>query len=757
MNRNVTDRNHGNPALPEESSVFMPRRRVSEKRGNIQSSPQPFFQRVSTFLSRFFVLGVTGGLSVYGIREMHGVLTTNTVTALQWVFLILFSINFIWIAFAFSQALLGFLVLLKPRLIKQREIDPPFKTAILLPVYNEDPVRVRAAIEAMRSDLLNKAPGRYAFFILSDTNRADAWIAEEQTFMELVDTSGQGCPVYYRRRHRNKERKAGNIGDWVQRWGGDYGAMIVLDADSVMSADSMVTLSRRLAASPGVGLIQTLPTIVFADTLYGRVQQFANHCFGPVYAAGLSCWHGMSSNFWGHNAIIRTQAFAKSCHLPILTGKPPFGGHVLSHDFIEAALLRRAGWGVRFDTDIQTSFEQAPPSLIDVLVRDRRWCQGNLQHTRFLFAKGFVLPTRLHLLSGIMSYLSAVFWLSLILVGLAIAAQAAFVRPEYFANPSLFPTWPVFDSERALRLFVVSMAIVLAPKVFGWFAAMVHVRRCLRFGGPVLLTLSTLLEMVVSGLYAPILMVSQFTVVFSILRGKDGGWLPQSREDGALGWKPVARHHAGHTLFGTALAVLSLLLSKALFFWLLPISAGLILSIPLSWISGGARRTKWLKMSGLLRAPEEKDPVPILAQLKQKLADTPKLRKTGGLTRLVNDPYLFAWHLSQLPDTRGETQTFDPARIIAEWKLQHADSIKHLESWLEPAEALALLRHTDCLNRIQRIGAAAGNRITFPRGGRRPLDRGDLSADAVDGRPGSKFHTGRLPRDTWDTFSQQIL
>lgn len=757
MNRNGTDRCHGNPALPEDSPVFMPRRRVSEKRGKIQRPAQPFFQRVATFFSRLFVLGVTGILSVYGIREMVGVLTTNTVTALQWVFLILFSINFIWIAFAFSQALLGFLVLLKPRLIKQQETEPPFKTAILLPVYNEDPVRVRAAIEAMRSDLTARAPGRYAFFILSDTNRADAWIAEEQTFMDLVDTSGQGCPVYYRRRHQNKERKAGNIGDWVQRWGGDYGAMIVLDADSVMSADTVVTLSRRLAASPGIGLIQTLPTIVFADTLYGRVQQFANHCFGPVYAAGLSCWHGVSSNFWGHNAIIRTQAFAQSCHLPILSGNPPFGGHVLSHDFIEAALLRRAGWGVRFDTDIPASFEQAPPSLIDVLVRDRRWCQGNLQHTRFLFAQGLVLPTRLHLFSGIMSYLSAVFWLSLILVGLAIAAQAAFVRPEYFANPSLFPTWPVFDSERALRLFVVSMAIVLAPKVFGWFAAMVHVRRCLRFGGPVLLTLSTLLEMVVSGLYAPILMVSQFNVVFSILRGKDSGWLPQTREDGALGWKPVARHHAGHTLFGATLAVLSLLLSKALFFWLLPISAGLILSIPLSWLSGGARRTKWLKMSGLLRTPEEKDPVPILAQLKQRLAEMPKLRKTGGLTRLVNDPHLLEWHLSQLPDTRGETQTFDPARIIAEWKLKHADSIKHLESWLEPAEALALLRHPDCLTRLQRIGAAAGSRIIFPNAGRGSLDREALSAGAVDGRPGRKPHTGRLPRDTWDTYSQQIL
>jgi membrane glycosyltransferase len=224
-----------------------------------------------------------------------------------------------------------------------------------------------------------------------------------------------------------------------------------------------------------------------------------------------------------------------------------------------------------------------------------------------------------------------------------------------------------------------------------------------------------------------------------------------------LGWKPVARHHAGHTLFGTALAVLSLLLSKALFFWLLPISAGLILSIPLSWLSGGTRRTKWLKMSGLLRAPEDKDPVPILVQLKRNLAEMPKPRKTGALTRLVNDPHLFEWHLSQLPDTRGEKETFDPARIIAEWKLRHADSIKHLESWLKPAEALALLRHPDCLNRLQRIGAAVAVRSNFPDAGGSLLDQKDLSADAVDGRPGRNPCSGRPPRDTWDTYSQQIL
>lgn len=348
--------------------------------------------------------------------------------------------------------------------------------------------------------------------------------------------------------------------------------MIVLDADSVMSAECMLTLSRRMAASPGVGLIQTLPTIVRASTLYGRLQQFANHCFGPIYAEGLSAWHGLSSNFWGHNAIIRTRAFAEASHLPILPGKPPFGGHVLSHDFIEAALLRRAGWGVRFDTDIQSTYEESPPSLIDVMIRDRRWCQGNLQHTPFMFAQGFVLPTRLHIFSGLMSYLSAVFWLSLIVVGLAIALQARYVRPEYFANPSLFPTWPVFDSERALTLFIVSMAIVIAPKVFGWFAALINIPRCMKFGGPILLTLSVVVEMLMSALYAPILMVHQFGVVVGIFRGKDSGWMPQSRDDGALSWAAVARAHAGHTLFGIILAIIALLLSIELFYWLLPIT-----------------------------------------------------------------------------------------------------------------------------------------------------------------------------------------
>ena len=691
-------------ALPTESPLTMWRHQIHEQclPSMQRRGPLGFFVR--TLFFRLLVFALTAGLSVYGIAEMYMVLSKNSVTALQWLFLILFSINFSWMAFAFSQALLGFLVCLKPRIFRPREADVPFKTAVLLPIYNEDPVRIKAAINAMRADLLTKAPGKYAFFILSDTTRPEAWIAEEQAFWDIIDHDENGCPVYYRRRSQNTERKAGNIGDWVSRWGGAYEAMIILDADSVMSGACMLSLSRRLAASPEVGLIQTLPTLVRADTLYGRLQQFANHCFGPIFANGLAAWHGLSSNFWGHNAIIRTKAFAESCRLPILPGKPPLGGHVLSHDFIEAGLLRRAGWGVRFDTDIKASFEEAPPSLIDALIRDRRWCQGNLQHTRFLFAQGFRLPTRLHLFTGLMSYLVAVFWLSLIVVGLAIAVQASLTRPVYFTNPSLFPTWPVFDSERALQLFFVSMGLVLAPKAFGWLTAFLNIFRWRHFGGPVLLTLSTAFELVMSALYAPILMVAQFGVVISVLRGKDSGWKTQTRNDGAVSWKVAARTHLGHTAFGAVLAGIAFLVSKAMFYWLLPITGGLMLSIPLSWVSGGVRRAWLWNMLGLLRSPEEKHPHPILVELQKELDSIPSQVPALPLSRLINDPALRDWHLAQLPQTADKTPVFHAAAVTAEWKIRHSQSLGQLEAWLNPAETMALLSRPECIEELKELG-----------------------------------------------------
>ncbi len=681
----------------------MPRHLVDEQGGPLKKGHGRWLSRLGTLGARLFVLLVTTALSSYGVSEMYGVLSTNSTTSLQWLFLVLFSINFIWMAFAFAQVFLGFLLSLKPRIFSPPEDETSFTTAILLPIYNEEPYRVKAALEAMREELLAMAPGKFAFFLLSDTTNEDLWIAEEQAFFEIINKDISGCPVYYRRRSDNIERKAGNIADWVQRWGGGYEAMIVLDADSIMSGSSLLSLSRRLAAAPEIGLIQTLPTIVRAKTLYGRLQQFANQCFGPIYAAGLSAWHGASSNFWGHNAIIRTSAFADSCCLPILPGQPPFGGHVLSHDFIEAALMRRAGWGVRFDTDISSSFEEAPPSLTDVLIRDRRWCQGNLQHSKFLRAKGLALPTRLHLLAGIMSYLSAVFWLALIVVGLAIAVQATVVRPEYFARPSLFPTWPVFDAERALRLFMVSMAIVLAPKLFGWTVAMLKVRRCLQFGGPIMLTMSTIFEIIASALYAPILMVSQCAVVISVWRGRDGGWKPQSREDGTLPWSTLFRAHHGTTLLGGIIAIIAYLLSLKLFYWLLPITAGLLLSIPLSRLSGSSRFAGFLSFFGVLRSPNEKKPERILVKLKENLASMHSSSSSPALYRLVGNIPLYAWHIAQLPISRRLIPEFHADTVTAEWKMRHAEDLQKLEEWLTPQETKALLARADCLDYILKL------------------------------------------------------
>jgi len=693
-------------ALPQEHRLEMPRQSLHEARQALRARVS-WGARLRTLLARVYILAATLALAGYGTIEMHGVLSTTSITPLQWLFLVLFSINFTWISLAFAQATLGFARMLLPTLVRVPEHDGelPFRTAILLPVYNESPQRIAAAIVAMRGELAAREPGKYAFFILSDTNQADAWVHEESVFRRVVAADDAACPVFYRRRTHNAERKAGNIADWVTRWGGAYEAMIVLDADSIISPDTLVKLSRRMAAAPGVGLIQTLPRIVRAQSLYGRAQQFANQCYGPIYAGGLAAWHGLSSNFWGHNAIIRTRAFAESCSLPLLKGKPPFGGAVLSHDFIEAAFLRRTGWGVRFDIDLPQSWEEAPPSLVDVLVRDRRWCQGNLQHSRLLFARGLTLTSRLHLLTGIMAYVSAALWLLLVIVGLVIAVQAQFVRPEYFAKPSLFPTWPVFDSERALQLFLVSMAVVLAPKVFGWFAALVNLRRCMRFGGPLLLTISTVFEALLSALYAPILMFSQTHVIGVVLRGHDSGWKPQRRDDGAMRWTEAVRAHRSHMLVGAAVALVAWTVHESLFYWLMPITLGLVFAAPLSWVSGGIRRGRGFAALGLLRAPEEKHPAPVLLELRSALEQLPAQDEEKALRRLAQDDSLLAWHRAQLAraPARPSPANFDAAAVTATWKVEHAADLDELCNWLGPAETLALINQRRGLDRLQSL------------------------------------------------------
>ena len=331
-------------------------------------------------LTRVIVFGGAFALTAYGADQMYKVVEVGTITALEWAMVVLFVITFSWVTLSFSSSMVGFVWLLAHR--GRREPPPALRerTALVMPIYNEAPSRVFGAMQAIFEDVERTGQAHaFDFFLLSDTTDANIWIAEERAFTAMRARLPQGR-IYYRRRRKNTSRKAGNIADFVTHWGGNYPHMVVLDADSLMTGEAIVGLAAAMEADPDAGIIQSLPLIINRNTMFARLQQFAARIAGPIIGAGLSAWMGRDGNYWGHNAIIRTRAFADHCGLPDLPGRPPFGGHILSHDFVEAALIRRAGYTVYMLPALGGSYEESPPSLIDLAARDRRWCQGNLQH-----------------------------------------------------------------------------------------------------------------------------------------------------------------------------------------------------------------------------------------------------------------------------------------------------------------------------------------------------------------------------------------
>src|SRR5437773_7152762 len=341
--------------------------------------------------------------------------------------------------------------------------------------------------------------------------------------------------MFYRQRLENTARKSGNIEDWVKRFGAAYDHMIILDADSLMTGDTIVRLVSAMETHSGVALLQTLPLVVNARTLFARLQQFAGRLYGPLIAAGLAWWHGSEGNYWGHNAIIRVRAFAQDGGLPDLRGRKPFGGHILSHDFVEAALMRRGGWAIRMVPTLGGSSEECPPSLLDFAARDRRWCQGNLQHLAVLPARGLHWVSRLHLLTGIGSYLTAPLWLIFLVLGILISLQAQFVRPEYFPKGfSLFPQWPAQDPILAAWVFLGTMGLLIVPKLLAYVLLLTQSGNRRHFGGGLLVFAGILIETLLSGLIAPVMMIFQSTAVGEILLGRDAGWQVQRRDDGIV-------------------------------------------------------------------------------------------------------------------------------------------------------------------------------------------------------------------------------
>src|SRR5436853_39674 len=518
---------------------------------------------------------------------LYQVLSVVHLTPLQAVFLVLCTLCFAWIALGTASALLGFLANLRSgtMLPSIHETPHPHRTALLFPIYQEDAARVAATIEAIASELvaLGKGAG-FDFFVLSDSRTSEAKARELRAVRLLRRALPSDVHVYYRARSENIGKKAGNIADWVERFGGAYEFFIILDADSVMSGALIVQLAGLMARDPRTALIQTVPRLVGANTLFARLQQFAVGFYGPVIAAGFAAWHQGSGNYWGHNAILRTRAFAQSAGLPTLPGNPPLGGHIQSHDFVEAAFLRRAGWQVCMLPELQGSYEGCPPTLIDVAVRDRRWAQGNFQHLRIVRAGGLPWVTRLHLAMGTSTYLASALWALSLVIGVVLSVQSAYTLPVYFPDEkTLFPVWPVIDPTKALYLFLGTVAVVLLPKVLGVASALIRRDPAARNTGPFLL--GAAIETLFSILIAPILMLTQTSAVLEILRGKDAGWAVQRRDGESPPLSEVIRFHKWHVVTGAALAVICGLVSLYVFSWMAPIILGQLLAMGLSLVT----------------------------------------------------------------------------------------------------------------------------------------------------------------------------
>ena len=645
-------------------------------------------------------------LAAWATIEMYNVLNVSGVTVLEKVLLAVFSLNISWIAYAFVSSTIGFLAAMAGLLPAPKATTAPAtqmiagRTVVVFPIYNENVERVFATVEATAESLAN-APGRFECFILSDTNDPEIALEEEAAFERLRSRIATGSMVHYRRRTMNLHRKAGNIRDFITRWGGRYDYMIVFDADSFMERDTLIELARRMDASPATGLIQTIPQLVGGRTLFARTQQFAAALYGPVLGSGLAWWAQNEGNFWGHNAILRISALANAAGLPEIPGRAPFGGSILSHDFVEAALLRRAGWNVQIAPELGGSYEQGPPSIIDLSIRDRRWCQGNMQHMAVLLkTRGLTFTSRMHLIIGIFSYLASPLWLLFITVGMLLSLQNMFLTPEYFGEKAaLFPSWPVIDSERSLQLFSATMAILFAPKLYGLVYGLAS-PRWRRTVGPVKTAMGVVAETLISVLLAPVMMVEQTTAVYRVFTGRDGGWNPQARESNEYTLSDTFRHHAPAIVLGVVLTVSAFAISPIFAAWLAPATIGMLLAATLSWWTGRTKSGDFALRMNLLESPEERDPP---QSYLDSVASRPAYQRLSApsLANLFSDRNLRN-RRTQIVDTHwplAHSEVHTPL-AIARARANRVSTIGEYITALEPKEKLALLNSPGDLDAV---------------------------------------------------------
>jgi membrane glycosyltransferase len=594
---------------------------------------------------------------------------------------VFFGALFGWISIGFWTAMIGFIVLVRGRdrfaitsavatTTDPPDFAPPIDdapaagpaTAIVMPICAEPVERVFAGLRAIHRSLERAGElDRVHFFVLSDTADPDLAVQEEQAWFDwCVETRGFGR-IFYRRRKARVARKSGNVADFCRRFGRRYRYMVTLDADSVMAGATIVRLVELMNNHPSVGMIQTVPAAVGLSSLFARIQQFASHVYTPMFAAGLHWWQLGDGQYWGHNTIIRLGPFMDHCGLSKLPGREPLGGEILSHDFVEAALMGRAGWSLWLAYDVPGSWEEVPSALLDEMKRDRRWCQGNLQHLRLLFTEGLFSAHRMLFVNGALSYVSALLWFAFLTLSTGEAIQNALREPDYFPHgPSLFPEWPIWRPDWAMALIGVIAMILFLPKLLSIILVVVKRRAACEYGGVVRLSLSVVLEILSSSLLAPIRMVFHSRFVLLNLLGRTVGWGSQGRQDAETSWGEAVRRHGIDSVVASAWGVTLYWLNPGYFWWVTPVIGALLLSVPTSALASRVRLGDRARRLGLFLVPEERDVPPELrdvatahAEALHRVAALPSTEQRDGLVRVAVDPYVNALHRAFLGRTRS--------------------------------------------------------------------------------------------------------
>lgn len=617
-----------------------------------------------------------------------------TLGALEWTLLALFTCLFGWISFSLGVAWLGYRSMRREdsesASKRTREViaECPSRCAVLVPIYNEDAGDVFARVEAMAQDLHHSgAGGSFDFYVLSDSTDAERWLDEELAWADLVRRLGQdqiettkSMPkVFYRRRPINEGRKAGNIADFCSNWAGHHRFMVVLDADSLMAAATMIEMVRRMNRDDRLGILQVAPRPVGRKSLLARIQQFSAYAYGPIFVRGFDCWAGNQGNYWGHNAIIRIDAFRRHADLPILPGEAPLGGEILSHDFVEAALLVRSGWKVRLACDLQGSYEECPTNLRDYAVRDQRWCQGNLQHARLVISDGFRLPSRLHFLSGLMSYLSSPLWIMFLMLGLWMWATSS-------------TSGSLAASIGRLGLFIVVMVMLLLPKCLGIryqrsaIAPALPVRR------------SAMLETVLTILMAPLVAVLHTRFVIATLRGKRVAWNTQDRGDRSPMWRDCCDEFGLYSMVGVIASILVVTLLPGQTVWFAPWLASLIAAPLLAYVLGSEFIGRLFSRNRLLQIPEDIDPPGIINRYRAAKKSFARTAPRDSRLRVIEDPEPFLLHC-RLLSACGAVKTADKQTSLKAIDALSTNPRSSLDE-LQPSEWVSIFSDPQLLRRL---------------------------------------------------------